>query len=284
VRTRDAYMLGVLAVLGVLAAFVFVALKPKLQDLDTAKKNVTAAQGDLQKARQEADRFAQARLEFPHAYTTIARLGKAVPPDVDEASLIFQLDKAAKEADVSFESLDLNASSSSPSGGTAPPTGASSSSGSSASQGGAGGQAATQTVSASSDTLGSAPADATATAAVPTGASAGSADLRVMHFELAFTGSFFKLESFLHNLSRLVSAQNGGLAVSGRLVTIDAISFDTEGKNVTLAATTYLIPTGEGLFAGATSTGPAGVQQTASQSAPTSSGAAPPPTAAVTGP
>jgi Tfp pilus assembly protein PilO len=112
-RQRDQYLIGGVSVLLVLAAFWILALHPKLKDLSSAKKDVTKAQSDYATARQEALDFAQARLQFPRSYATMAKLGKAVPVNTDQASLVFQINQAANAAGVRFQSLNLSSTTSS---------------------------------------------------------------------------------------------------------------------------------------------------------------------------
>jgi hypothetical protein len=254
-RQRDQYLIGGVSVLLVLAAFWILALHPKLKDLSSAKKDVTKAQSDYATARQEALEFAQARLQFPRSYATMAKLGKAVPVNTDQASLVFQINQAADAAGVRFQSLNLSSSTSS------------STSASEAAQ--------------SEDTLGSVPAEAEATATAPAGATTGAANLRVMHYDLKFNGDFFRLEDLVRNVKRLTWTRGSSLQISGRLLTVDAITFDTNGNKVTMSVTAYLLPATEGLFAGATPAGPATTAVPAASTTP-SSGTATPPTAAVT--
>jgi hypothetical protein len=259
-RERDRFLLAGVGVLVALAAVWMLAISPKLKDLSAAKKDVAKAQSDYATARQEAEQFAQARLQFPRSYTTMARLGKAVPANTDQESLVFQLNQAAEAASVRFGSLSLTQSS-------AP----SSESGESTSQ-------------SSEDTVGSepvVPANATATAGAPAGATTGDANLRVMHYELRFNGDFFRLEDLVRNVKRLAWTRGSDLQVSGRLLTVDSIKFDSEGKKVSMSVTAYLLPAGQGLFAGATPQGPSNAAAP-TPAASASSGTATPPTAAVT--
>jgi hypothetical protein len=261
-RERDRYLLAGVGVLVALAAVWMLAISPKLKDLSAAKKDVAKAQSDYATARQEAEQFAQARLQFPRSYTTMARLGKAVPSNTDQESLVFQLNQAAEAAHVRFGSVSLTATQSSAS---------SSESGESTPQ-------------SSEDTVGSeavVPADATATAGAPAGATTGSANLRVMHYELRFNGDFFRLEDLVRNVKRLAWTRGSDLQVSGRLLTVDSITFDSEGKKVSMSVTAYLLPAGQGLFAGATPQGPPNAAAP-TPAASASSGTATPPTAAVT--
>jgi hypothetical protein len=302
VSARDRTLLG--AVLGVVAlgAFWLLALNPKLSDLDAAKKDVAEARSGYQLARQEAQQFAQARLEFPRAYATMARLGKSVPTNVDQASLVYQLSQAADRAGVNFDNLELKVDSSAQPTATAAPAAAAGaaqaqSQPSGGESGGSGAPAAgaapaaalpaapTQpTETLETQTVGSSAADALTTASVPTGSTTGSANLRVMHFDFTFTGNFFRLEDFLRNIKRLTWSREDNLLISGRLFTVDAVTFDSDGNKVKLSATTYLMPLSQGVFAGATAAGPAGLAPGAPQAVSAPGGTTTPPTATVTAP
>jgi Type II secretion system (T2SS), protein M len=275
---RDRYILIGVAVLGVFAAFWMLALSPKMKALKDVKKDLAAAEASLQQSRTQAAQYAQARLEFPKAYAQVARLGKAVPTNTDQTSLIYQIEKAADRANVDFDSLVLDSE-----GGAeepapaaaAPPAGATGQSGAQP----ASGQAAAPVTTP--EVLGSVPANALATAAAPTGASTGAASLRVMHFTLDFRGSFLRLEDFLREIKRMTWSNRKQLTVAGRLVSVDSIEFDTDGRHVKMNATTYLLPTGQSLFVGATPAGPAGADQAGAQAASTPSTPTAPPAATV---
>jgi hypothetical protein len=106
--------------------------------------------------------------------------------------------------------------------------------------------------------------------------------MRVMHFDFEFTGAFFRLEDFLRNIKRQTWTRHDRLLVSGRLMTIDALSFSGKGNEVSIRATAYLLPASQGLFAGATPAGPDGLGEAAPQATAGAAPAGTPPTAAVT--
>jgi hypothetical protein len=94
------------------------------------------------------------------------------------------------------------------------------------------------------------------------------------------------MADFIHNVRRLVQSRNKRVLVSGRLVTIDGIALTAGDKGfpqvkATIAATTYLAPAGQGVFAGASPQGPAGAS---SASTPSPSGGSSPPAAVVSAP
>ena len=275
---RDQYLLGVVGVLAAVAGLWLLVFSPKLKDLEQASKDVDSAKTTYETARQEAQQFAQARLDFPKAYAEMARLGKSVPTHIDEASLVYQLDRAADRAGVKFDSLTLEAADAAAQGAAsapAPPAPTPS--------GQAGNQAASTPAAPGSDpqVLGSVPANALATAAAPTGASTGAAEMRVMHFSFEFKGRFFRLEDILRGIKRLTWTREGDLMIAGRLLTVDGITFDSDGNKVVMAATAYVLPTSQGLFAGATPGGPA-VTGATPQAASSGGSASPTPTATVT--
>ena len=278
-KKRDRYLLLGVGGFALVAAFWMFALSPKLKSLKDVKKDVSTAQSALADARAQATKNAQARLDFPHTYAEMARLGKSVPVNSDEAALIYQLHGAANRSNVHFTSLTLDSTGGESAGGTPTPAPAPapSAGGAQAASAPAGSQT---TPPPTDDTLGAVAADAVVTASAPAGSTTGPADLRVMHFTLEFEGPFYRLENFLRHVKRLTWSNRKDLLVSGRLVSIDGITFDTTGDHVTISATTYLLPTSQGLFAGASPAGPAGTQSGA-QPASSSGSATAPPTAAV---
>jgi hypothetical protein len=324
VSERDRYMLIGIAVLALLGAYWFLALAPKRERLSKLDEDVQKSEQAVESARQEAQQFARDRLQFPASYATLVRLGKAVPADPDVPSLIVQLDRAASQAGVDFRKLELledagsDSTSAPPSPPSTPPSAPAAStpgagaqtggagqdatgqSGAQSTPGGASGQSSTAPGSASATgttgpqgagatASGTTSANAVATSGLPIGASVGPAQLPVLRFNFTFQGSFFKMADFIHNIRQLVQRRDKRLLVSGRLLTIEAITF-AEGDlgfpqiKASIAATAYLVPATQGLLAGATPQGPGGA--TAATPAPISSSgaAATPPAAVVTRP
>jgi hypothetical protein len=301
---RDTYMLGGVAILGLIGAFWLMLLAPKRSELKKANETIATSESELSSAQQEAQQFSQAREDFPTDYTTVTRLGKAVPVDPDIPSLVVQLDRAAKKAGVDFRRLNVESGSESAGGAAAAapsppaaPSGAASGSGGTTGASGATGSSGaappTPSGSSSGTTGGSsaaatpAPADAALTPTMPLGVDVGPAGLSLARFTLVFQGSFFRMADLLHNIRSLVQRRNHQLIVSGRLITVGGISM-VEGSDTfpqvkaTVAATAYLLPQSQGLFAGATSQGPAGAG--AATPAPSSGGTPSAPPAAVVGP
>jgi hypothetical protein len=154
----------------------------------------------------------------------------------------------------------------------------------------------TKSVDFSSITTG---AGATGTAPAATGApgsAVGAAGFQALPFTFHFTGSFFALYHLLNRLNGFtLQTANGNVQVSGRLLTIDGVSFDasgaagpsatgsagTGGLSGTVTATAYMLPQPQGLTAGATPGAPAGAPAAQPASGAGTSGAATPAPAVV---
>jgi len=284
---RDTYIVTVVAVLGAVAAFWFLALSPKRESLSALDKDVAEARQVLDQARQEKVKFAKDQIAFPRMYANLSRLGKAVPPDEDVPSLLVQLNHAAVKARVNFHSVELKLAlaekveqEAAESGAAAPPAGEAAPAGGEAAP--PGGEAAPAGGAATGAAAAATAAPAAGATADPAAAPAAAGQFDLLPFEYRFKGDFFDLEDLIHNMTRLVERRNQELAVTGRLITIQG--FTMKRGSITVLATTYMLPADQGLFAGATPQGPAGGDPAAPQAAAAGSAAPTPPTAAVTSP
>ena len=276
---RDMYIVAAVALVGVVAAFWFLALSPKRQEAAKLDKDVAAAKAELDQAKQEKITFAQAQVQFPRMYASLGRLGKAVPPDEDVPSLLVQLNHAASQANVDFRSVELKMELAEKAGVAAAAASAAApapAEGGAGATGASGATGATATAAASSGTTGAAGSTSTP------GPTAAPADFKIIPFEYKFEGSFNNLEKLLKSIDDFVDRRNQELAIAGRLITVQGFAMK-RGK-VTVVATTYMLPADQGLFAGATPQGPATTDPAAPQAASAGSATPAPPTAAVTSP
>jgi Tfp pilus assembly protein PilO len=255
----------VIAIVCTLAAIVgawILVIQPKRDQASSLGTQVSAAQAQLASVTAQVAQGNAARAAFAHSYTQLARLGEAVPSDDNVPSLIYQLQGAASTTGVDFRSLVLQAASA----GAAP--------------------AAASTTSAaagSKPTPGSLPAVAALAGPLPPGAAVGPAGFPAEQFAFTFQGNFFHLANFFKRLEDFVVANNKAVSVNGRLITLNALSLGAGSQGfpsitASVSATTYLVPTAQGLFNGATPTGP-GSSPTQSVSGGLS--ALTPPTAAI---
>jgi Tfp pilus assembly protein PilO len=255
----------VLALLGMLAGFWLIILSPKREEASSLKDDADQLQSQLEQTQQAAAAGKQARESFPDDYRNVVVLGKAVPEDGDQASLLVQLQRLADKAGVRFQAIDLSETADAAAPAPAPTT--------SSSDSGATDSAATSS-SSSGEPAPEPTADATeaAAASLPIGASVGPAGLPVMPYQLKFTGNFFQIADFMKRVDGMVRTRRSSIGVDGRLITVDSFilePIDSEGSSpdqapnpvptltAELAVTTYLTPADQGATAGATPAGPA---------------------------
>jgi Tfp pilus assembly protein PilO len=289
-----AIILGVVFAL-VLAGFYIKVLSPKREEASKLSKEITKLQADIDVQEQNAAYGEDARQRFPTYYGRMVVLGKAVPAQADTASLLVEINSISGKADVKFDGIQLSQASGATAGAgsttaapapATPPAPAGSATPAPTS---GSGTSTTPSTSGSSGTGSAAPASATtgltpateaSAASVPLGSTVGPAGLHTLPYSLSFTGTFFDVADFFSGLDSLNDLRDGGtmVAADGRLMTVDGFSLESvDGSpvlDVGLAITTYVAPTGEGLTAGATPSGPAPAV-TQPQTQPVSAGVTP---------
>ena len=87
------------------------------------------------------------------------------------------------------------------------------------------------------------------------------AGLETVPLDLEFTGDFFNLADFFHDVKRFVHVAGTDVVVGGRLITIEGVNYSSDPElfpkiKAEIRATVYLSPKAEGTSAGATPTGP----------------------------
>jgi hypothetical protein len=122
-------------------------------------------------------------------------------------------------------------------------------------------------------------------------AAAASAGFTQMPFTFVFGGSFTDLYHLFRQLNAAtVRTSSGGLQVSGRLLTLQAVKLEpaaaessSQQLSGTITATAYVLPASQGLTAGATPNSPVtpGSATSASSTPSSSSGATPTPAATI---
>jgi hypothetical protein len=228
--TRDrAVLMVVVAAVLVIGSWI-VAIQPKRAQAAKLGGQIAAAQSTLDAARAKVLAGKAAKASFGRDYAAIARLGEAVPSDDNMPSLIYQLQSAATATGVDFRVLKLAPAAGGP---TVAPT----------------------------PSVAGASASQSVTATLPPGAAVGPAGFPTLPFTFTFQGNFFHLSDFFARLERFVVATNNAVSVSGRLMSLNSISLGPAGQGfpqivATISATTYLVPSSEGLLVGATPAGP----------------------------
>ena len=244
---RDRIVIMIVVAVAAVAATWLLVIQPKRDEASKLGSQVSSLQSQLTATQQQLAQDTAARSSFASNYTELASLGKAVPADDNVPSLIYQVQGAASAAGVDFRDLVLNPAT----GGSAPPPPPSGRS-----------PAATQAN----------------TATLPPGATVGPAGFPIEPFTFTFQGNFFHLANFFKRLESFVVATNNHISVTGRLMSLNAISFGPAPQGfpqitAAISATTYLVPASQGLENGATPAGPA-ASSTATSSVSTTSSAA----------
>jgi len=241
---RDRVVIVIVAMLAPIVAAWMLVVAPKRDEAAKLGGQVQTAQRHLDTVRAQLAQGEAAHTRFASAYAQLVRLGEAVPADDNVPSLIYQIQSAASGAGVDFRSLQL-------SGGGA--------SGSSASSAPPASNAGT---SGSQSTGGTSSAQGGAGATLPPGVTVGPAGFPAEQFTFSFRGNFFRLADFFNRLQRFVVADNNRISISGRLMTLNAITLGPAPSGfpqitATVSATTYMVPASQGVLAGASPAGPA---------------------------
>jgi hypothetical protein len=246
VSQSNKLLLALVAALAATAAFWFLALAPKREEAAKLDTDIAAQQSQLDQSISQIAGYEKAKLNYKVNYTTMTRLGKAVPADDDIRSLLVQVNDAAARSKVEFQAINVGGGSS-----TTPDADATGASG--------------------------------ALAPPPGTVKVGSAGFSAMPFSFGFEGSFFQLSDFFNRLEDFVTVTNKDVDVTGRLLLLGSISLtadqgDLKHLKAQIGAASYLAPTAESLQAAAPS-GAAGSGATP----PASDSTNPPTSATITG-
>ncbi len=264
-KGADRLIFGFMALAAVAVAFWFLALSPKRQEAAKLSDEVTELEDSVSAQEQAAEFGEQARSDYPRHYGRLVSLGKAVPDQADTASMIVQVNRIADRADVEFREIELAESSGSGGAAPAPASTAPAPGAADVAPSVSAPPAEGETAASAPATPTAAPAPATeaAAASLPIGATVGAAGLPILPYSLSFEGGFFEIADFIHGIDQLVNMGEGDQVVAnGRLLTIDAFVLKAGGPgfptlDAHFATTSYATPSGQGLTAGATPTGPA---------------------------
>jgi Pilus assembly protein, PilO len=235
-------LVAVVAV-GAIAGYWTQVLAPKRKEADELSTKIAEQQAQLAQSQSLLANYQKAKESYRQNYTTLVRLGKAVPADDDVRSLLVQLDTAAKRSGVGFENIDI---------------------------GQGGGDSSLPTTSTSSST---------STTPAPPGAVAAGA-FSAMPFSFSFGGDFDSLSSFFSRLERFVTVRGDKVSVDGRLLRIESISLQPSDDGwpsirAQIGASSYIVPLAQDPGAagsGSTTTGGTSTSTAATGSSSSSTG------------
>ncbi|HEX5928971.1 MAG TPA: type 4a pilus biogenesis protein PilO [Solirubrobacterales bacterium] len=258
----------ILALAALAIAFWVMMLSPKREEVSKLADQADQLSASLAESQRQVTEAEAAKREFPKDYQRLVVLGQAVPDNEETSSLLVELSRIAKQANVRFESIELEStgeeSSAEAATEVAPPTEA----------GGAAGVPVSQTV----------PPTEAAASLLPLGATIGPAGLGVMPYKLSFSGSFSQIADFIAGVDGLVGGSGEQVEVEGRLVTLDGFSLVEEPQrgfpylSASFSVTTYLTPPEQGSAAAPATTVPAESEAAPVESSESSEPAAESPT------
>jgi hypothetical protein len=233
VTSQRSLVLGVVGMVALVAAFYFLALAPKREQISVADDGIAQAEQRRSVAATAVAQAERARAGYQDDYATVARIGKAVPQDDDIASLVYQLETIAEKHDVDFRALKLT-------GQTEAPAPAA--------------EQAPDDADAKKDEKGEEATEPEATTPVapvvaqpPPGAVVGTAGLLTVPFTFTFDGDYLKLQRFLNDVDGLANGKGEKISVRGRLLTVDGFSLAAAQEGfpklkALVSATAYLAP------------------------------------------
>jgi Tfp pilus assembly protein PilO len=221
VTRTNKILLSVVALALAGAAFYFLVLGPKRDEVAKLDGDIAAKQAEIATAQQTLATYEQARKSYKANYTTLARLGKAVPADDDVRSLLIQLAASSKGTGVDFQKIELGS-------------------------GLAGDNSSGAAADAKSTTASGQLAPAPGSVSVAGGA------LSAMPFNFTFTGGFFDLNTFFSKLEHYVTVNNAKLSATGRLLRLESIAITPSvsgfpDMQAAIGAATYIVPPVEGV-------------------------------------
>ncbi|HXF30705.1 MAG TPA: hypothetical protein VN522_04215 [Solirubrobacterales bacterium] len=241
-------IIAILLIVAAAVAFWTLALSPKRSEADKLDAQIETLNASVESARGELAQATAARRAFPTAYHQLVELGQAVPATDETPSLLIELEDLADASGISFETITLEGEG----GGAAPPPAEATTEGA---------ESASSIGTPAAEVI---PATEVEASLLPLGASIGTAGLAVMPYSLNFSGNFFGIAKFIGKVDDLVESGKAKMMVEGRLLTINGFSLntaETESGDSELQAsfsvTSYLIPPGQGVTAGATPSAPA---------------------------
>lgn len=244
-------IVAILVLAALAIGFWMMLLSPKREEASKLAEQADQLRASLVESQRQVAEAEAAKRQFPGDYQRLVVLGQAVPSNEETSSLLVELSRIAKQADVRFERIELESaggeSEAEPATEVAPPTAPTESTG------GSTGVPASATV----------PPTEAAASLLPLGATIGPAGLGVMPYKLSFSGSFPQIADFIDGVDSLVEGSGEQVDVEGRLVTLDGFSLAEEQErgfpylSATFSVTTYLTPPEQGAVAAAAPTEPA---------------------------
>ncbi len=106
-RGNDRLILIGLPLVALGLAFWFLLISPKREQAAELQTQIEATQAEIDAARSEIGLAEQARDEFPRNYGELVKLGRAVPEDDDQATLVYEMSELGAKNALDFRSFKV---------------------------------------------------------------------------------------------------------------------------------------------------------------------------------
>ncbi|MDQ3759961.1 MAG: hypothetical protein M3331_08485 [Actinomycetota bacterium] len=246
-KTSDRGILIGLLVAGAFAAFWFLMLSPKRQEVAELGDKITQLKSDVSAQQQIVAAGRQAQGDYRENFSSLVLLGKAAPADGDMPSMLQQLVSISDRSDTTFGLLKLGTAPEEPEAAAAQTT----------VDGAEETEEPVETTPAAPTPV--VPTEASASS-LPIGATVGSAGLGRLAYDLSFQGDFFELADLFNGIDEMIAAKAANVDVGGRLITINGFAMTKEEADepldVELSISSYVLPESQGVTAGGTPTTP----------------------------
>ena len=120
-RANDRIILIVLPLVVLCLAFWFLLIAPKRHEASDLQGQIDSTNASIQAAQQEVAAADAARKQFPKTYGRLVELGRAVPQDNDQSTLVYDMSKVGQENDLDFLSFEVQPGASSTTAAPPPP-------------------------------------------------------------------------------------------------------------------------------------------------------------------
>lgn len=262
-KRSDRMILLVVPMLAAVAGFWFLVLSPKQKEANELQGEIETLQSSIAQAEDQVAAAEAARDSFSDNYTDLVVMGKAVPEGSEQASLVYEIAELARGDGIAFRDFEVVPGTA---GVPEPTPEADGSLTEQTTERVEGAEAEAESAEAAAPPTPVAPATEAGVATLPIGATEGAvgpANLGVMPYDFSFLGNFFDMADFLADLDSTVSTKKGEPVVDGRLMTVNGFSLSRDpiesfpSVEAKFSITTFIVPEGQGVAAGATPAGPA---------------------------
>ena len=106
-RANDRIILLIVPLLALAAAFWFLLIAPKRDEASQLQTEIETTQASIDAAEAQIAVAEKARSDFPKTYGQLVELGRAVPEDDDQSTLVYDMSGLGKQNKLDFRSFEV---------------------------------------------------------------------------------------------------------------------------------------------------------------------------------